>query len=713
MKNHLRKKLFLLTFFILTGIGLIGMADYKSNQKLLDSAKSMQHSARVIYQSDSLYSLSKEIEILTQVCIITNDSATLEPREFPKTIFTYIGQLRRLTLDNPRQQQQIDSLTLYMFKYLNFSYQAVEVRNKEGLAKAIAFIGTKEGKRYTDRINGIVKAIQQEENLLLAERTKTNEARMTEFKRFSVIMLFLMALLTALLLIITGKFFLQRKAKAISAAELVTANELLRFQSHLKEEAGLEQAKSDQRLARAHQVAHMGSWQLNLIDNMLSFSDEACSIYGIPLEQNRMSFASWIYFVHPEDVHIVSEKIREAREFLYEFSFYYRIVLKDNTIRHIYLEGKPESELDLKATAFYGIMHDVSEIRLAEDKIEFDRNNLAALIYNSEDMLWSIDRDFRVIAFNDAFNNAMVLTTGKPLLMGDNILESYINENRLDAFKILYNKALNGESFTIIDRLDYPAEIWSEVSFFPLHKGGTIIGTACFSRDVTQRTENERGLRTMEKELLNQKIEEQKKITRAVLNAQEKERNHIGQELHDNICQILVSSRLFLSSACNESETVKELIKYPMELIDSSIQEIRLLSSSQVTPIKDVDLHGLVQSILESLRQNTLINTTFQYDVDNLELSDDLKLNVYRVIQEQINNVIKHASPGKVDISVKADKNALHIEMKDDGKGFDMSKKRKGIGISNMMNRIESFNGQMVMDSSPGNGCSVHIDIPY
>jgi signal transduction histidine kinase len=126
----------------------------------------------------------------------------------------------------------------------------------------------------------------------------------------------------------------------------------------------------------------------------------------------------------------------------------------------------------------------------------------------------------------------------------------------LKTFKILYEKALKGESFTILDRLDYPADLWSEVSFYPLRNGESIIGTACFSRDVTQRTKNERVLRAMESEISNQKIQEQKTIARAILNAQEKERNHIGQELHDNISQILASSKLYLSSACEGNESL-------------------------------------------------------------------------------------------------------------------------------------------------------------
>jgi len=603
MKRHLRKKLLFLSLFILTGIGLLGYADYKSNQKLLDSAQLVQHTERVIYQSDNIYSLSKDIEILTQGCIITNDSASLEPRAFPKTIFTYIGQLRQLTLDNPGQQQRIDSLTLYMFKYLNFSYQTVELRNREGLVKAIAFIASKEGKRYTDRINDVVKAIQQEETILLKQRTKTNEASVARFKRLSVIMLFLMAALTAFLLFVTGKYFLQSKEKAKSAAKLIIANEELRFQQDLKEKTGLERA--------------------------------------------------------------ISEKLL------------------------------------------------ISGMKLAEEQTEFDRNNLAALINNTDDLMWSIDMELRLITFNDAFNKVTIQTTGKPLRKGENILSAYVNENRLNTFKILYKKALNGESFTIIDRLDYPADYWSEVSFYPLRNGDTIVGTACFSRDVTQQTKKERVLRGMEEEISNQKVQEQKKIARAILNAQEKERNHIGQELHDNISQILASSKLYLSSACLGNESMTELVKYPIELIDSSIQEIRLLSSRQVTPLKNVDLQELVQSLVDSLTKNTSIHTIFNYDIAERELDDDLKLNIYRIIQEQINNIVKYASAGNVNISIQGELTGLHIEIKDDGAGFDLTRKRKGIGLSNMMNRIESFNGEMTIESSAGKGCSVLMNIPY
>jgi two-component system, NarL family, sensor histidine kinase UhpB len=592
MKPGIIQKLIILSSVSLTGVGLIGYVNYRTNQKLFNSEQWVQHTEQVIYESGNIFLVAKDLELASQGCDITNDSTFLKLNLTPRVIFTSIGLLRQLTQDNPGQQERIDSLTLYVKWYLNFLVKTVDLRTNKGFAAEVAFIATNQGKPYADHIARIAASIQQEESRLLKQRMQTNEHRVAAFKTYSIVTLIVIGVFTIILVNTIGKNFLQNLEKEKRAKELIIANKELVF-------------------------------------------------------QNR-------------------EKEKRAQE-----------------------------------------------IKLAEEKIEFDRNNLAALIDNTEDMMWSIDMDLNLITFNEAFNKFVILTAGKPPRRGDNVLSSHANENRWNTFKILYEKALRGESFTILDRLDYPAESWSEVSFHPLRHGDMIIGTACFSRDVTQRTATDRAFHAMEQEMVDQKIQEQKKITRAILNAQEKERNHIGQELHDNISQILVSSKLFLSTAGNQNETVKDLVRYPMELIDSSIQEIRLLSRRHVTPIKDVDLQELVQALLDSLRENTLINTAFKYDVGNQELSDDLKLNIYRIIQEQINNIIKHASPGKIDISVKARHNALHIEMKDDGKGFDVKKKWKGIGISNMMNRIESFNGQMLIESSLGHGCSVQIDIPY
>ncbi|MGC4100810.1 PAS domain S-box protein [Ferruginibacter sp.] len=234
-----------------------------------------------------------------------------------------------------------------------------------------------------------------------------------------------------------------------------------------------------------------------------------------------------------------------------------------------------------------------------------------------------------------------------------------------------------------------------------------------FIRDITERKRSEESLKTMEERILAQKIQEQKKISRAIIKAQEEEKNYIGKELHDNINQILASTKMFLSSAAKKNEAVRDLIKYPLELIDTSIEEIRLLSHKQVTPLKNINLERLIRKMLGSFGQGGLPNVDFSYAVLNETLSDDLKLNIYRIMQEQMSNIVKHADARNVHISIKAAAQVISVVVMDDGKGFKTSVKRKGIGISNIMNRVEAYNGKVTIKSSPGKGCKISVVIPW
>jgi signal transduction histidine kinase len=273
--------------------------------------------------------------------------------------------------------------------------------------------------------------------------------------------------------------------------------------------------------------------------------------------------------------------------------------------------------------------------------------------------------------------------------------------------------ALSGQSFTIIDHFEHPFEFWCEISFYPIHQRNRIVGTACFSRDITERKRNEENFKLLEKKILEQKIQEHRKIARAIIKAQERERNHLGQELHDNINQILAGTKLYLGVAGKKNEAVKELIKYPMELIDSSIEEMRLLCHKMVTPVKNISLEELFKDLIISLDQNTITKTYFTYSIPKADLSDDLKLNIFRIIQELVNNTWKYAEAKNVEISIQEQEEFIHIDVSDDGKGFDVEKKRGGIGISNIINRVESFNGEIEIESSPGKGCKTKIRIPY
>jgi two-component system sensor histidine kinase UhpB len=222
--------------------------------------------------------------------------------------------------------------------------------------------------------------------------------------------------------------------------------------------------------------------------------------------------------------------------------------------------------------------------------------------------------------------------------------------------------------------------------------------------DVTERVR-------LEKELALQQRLKQQQITEVVLTAQERERFELGQELHDNINQILATSKLYLDVAIEEREPRIELLAKSRNNISMAIEEIRRLSKELITPSLN-DL-GLVQSIKELIRSIQMvkkmkIRLTIS-GVDEDALLPEQKINVYRIIQEQLNNILKHAQASSVSIELNKQREQIRLCVEDDGKGFDPRMRRDGVGISNIMSRAELYNGRVEIDSSPGKGCRLEV----
>ena len=230
--------------------------------------------------------------------------------------------------------------------------------------------------------------------------------------------------------------------------------------------------------------------------------------------------------------------------------------------------------------------------------------------------------------------------------------------------------------------------------------------------DMTEIKKTEKALQQMEEEILLQKVEQQKKISRTIIKTQETERNHIGAELHDNVNQLLAGAKLYMSIAGKRDEEIKEAIQYPMELVENAIDEIRTLTAKHVSPLKDMDLEQMVLSLVDKVKKTTEIKTSLSYNVTHHTIQPDLKINIYRIIQELINNIIKHSECKQADIIIRSDEESIHIFVKDNGKGFSLNDTKEGIGLSNITNRVDTFNGEIDIDSEPGKGCTTTIKLP-
>jgi PAS domain S-box len=225
--------------------------------------------------------------------------------------------------------------------------------------------------------------------------------------------------------------------------------------------------------------------------------------------------------------------------------------------------------------------------------------------------------------------------------------------------------------------------------------------------DITER-------KRMQEERMQNQIETQKLITQVTIQTQEQERREIGRELHDNINQILATAKLCVDMALNEEKLRKELLYKSYENITKAIDEIRILSKTLVPPsLGDIGLKEALLEMIENLNNTTELAIHIRASDPHIEsLSNNKKLIIYRIVQEQINNILKHSRATEAFIELKTISNWLHLVVKDNGIGFDIRQKSRGIGLNNIISRVEMQNGKMEIVSEPGKGCLLKIEIP-
>ncbi|MFP5039593.1 PAS domain S-box protein [Parasediminibacterium sp. JCM 36343] len=154
--------------------------------------------------------------------------------------------------------------------------------------------------------------------------------------------------------------------------------------------------------------------------------------------------------------------------------------------------------LDPSVNALVANFRDISDKKIAEEKHEFDRNNLYALINNTNDLMWSVDRNFNLITCNDRFSEMISLNSGIPIEETCAELPKKIVKEQLAKFTKYYDRAFAGENFNAIEYTALPVEAWAEISFYPIRVGDSIVGAACHSHDITDRKKRDNLLKKSE-----------------------------------------------------------------------------------------------------------------------------------------------------------------------------------------------------------------------
>jgi len=224
-------------------------------------------------------------------------------------------------------------------------------------------------------------------------------------------------------------------------------------------------------------------------------------------------------------------------------------------------------------------------------------------------------------------------------------------------------------------------------------------------QDVTEQ-------RRLEEQLASEEARKKKDVLQAIIYAQERERNEISHELHDNVSQILTTCKLLLEAAVQQNDG--KYLQQTKENLQKAIDEMRKISH-RLNPatLKYIGLEGSINDLVNNINNAGNININFTSLVpDMTKIHDDVQLALFRIIQEQLNNILKHANATNVSITLSHQNSKINLTIIDDGAGYDLGVKKHGLGLRNIFNRTEFYKGTAQIFTEPGKGFKLQVQIP-
>jgi signal transduction histidine kinase len=207
----------------------------------------------------------------------------------------------------------------------------------------------------------------------------------------------------------------------------------------------------------------------------------------------------------------------------------------------------------------------------------------------------------------------------------------------------------------------------------------------------------------------------EKKFRTAIIQTEEKERMHFAKEMHDGIGPLLSTAKLSVGALSNaeNNEQQKTLIKNIESILNEALKSTKEISNN-ITPHVLTNF-GLEKAIHNFTNKIDLLPITFTGNIQNLRFNQNLEISLYRIACELINNTIKHALASHAVLDIRMSHHEIRMVYTDDGIGFDTKKvleETTGTGFSSMFSRIDSFKGNIEIQTAPNEGIVVVITIP-
>jgi len=364
------------------------------------------------------------------------------------------------------------------------------------------------------------------------------------------------------------------------------------------------------------------------------------------------------------------------------------------------------------------------EVKKAHRSLELQSKELVDVNFALEKagLLIKTDAKGKILYANDNYCHLTKYRSGE--LRNKMLFQNKENEDE----SLIYNhikdeincrQVWQGEIF---DRASDGTGFWIDLTLMPIiNTYGKLYQYLAIGTDISLRKNAERELHQLMEEKIRSTEAEQKLSSYSFLQGQEKERKRVAAEIHDGIGQMLTSLRMKLEMLePGETQNCGMMKEANMILMDIIAETRRICSDLLPSVLEDFGLESAINELVNSLFKNSEVNIKLHNFIGGQKLDTEIETAAYRILQESLNNILKHASATEIAISVIADAEFLSISVADNGSGFNYNEKKlfsietasKSNGLRNMRERADLLGAQLSIESNAGKGTKIQVDIP-
>jgi PAS domain S-box-containing protein len=491
-------------------------------------------------------------------------------------------------------------------------------------------------------------------------------------------------------------------------SELAKTNEELRREITERRRVEEKLKQSQLLLAEAQQLAHVGSWSLDLDSYTVSWSDELYRIFGVEPSEFDHDYEAVIGTTHPEDRDWLRSVIEDALKTHEPFSVYYRITKPAGEVRILHARGAVVTDKHGKASRLHGTAQDVTERKQAEEELKREKETFAKIFNNIPVMIGFIDTDGGVRLVNLEWERTIGWTLKE------------LRDQNVDIFVEAYPDTSYRQK--VLDFVAAATGEWADLKIKV--RNGRGINAACAVVRLSDGTKVAIAQDITERKRASEQLEEANRqlriLSRQLFHIQEEERRHLARELHDEIGQALTAAKINLKIIAPEVPAhATGRLEDSVQLLDRLLRQVRELSLNlRPSLLDDLGLAPALRSLLDQQAQRAGLRTEFHAPESFENLDPGIQTTGFRIAQEAITNVLRHAKANFVGVHLKAEAGRLRIEIVDDGEGFDLgelgrrSHEGVALGLMGMRERAVLVGGRVRIISSPGKGTTVEVSLP-